>query len=482
MSILDILEPVYKLLPEVKVPEVPPTLKKKIFWTAIALVLFYVMGNINVIGVTGSNAGPLEQLQVILASEIGSIITVGIGPIVLSSIILQLLVGGGLLNIDLTDPKNKSRFTAMQKLFAIILCFVEAGVYVASGLLIPAEGMFIWVVLQVALGSIALLYLDEVVSKYGIGSGIGLFIAANVAGTSFWRIFNPTFFNPSTTTVAIDIANAEGLIFLFMREFGTNFWNAFVSYLTPIIFAVLVFVVVVFAEGMHVNIPIAIGRAGFKSRFPVKFLYVSNIPVILAAALFANIRLLSTVLQGRVNAVPVIGEIINGGLGMLSTVVVPPSGLAQQFLTQGLSPTVFGEIIQSITTLQFIGLGGSMLHGILYIIILTLVAIVFGKFWVEMAGQGPEAISKQLENSGMFIPGFRRDPRIIRQVLDRYIPPITIMGAAFVGLLAGFADLTGALGSGTGILLTVGIVYRLYEELAKAQLLETHPLLAKFLG
>jgi len=482
MSILDALEPVYSLLPEVKVPEVPPTIKKKILWTVLALLLFYVMGNTNVIGIIGSNAGPLEQLQVILASNIGSIITVGIGPIVLSSIILQLLVGGGLLNIDLTVPKDKARFTAMQKLFAIILCFIEAGVYVFSGLLISAEGMFIWVVLQIAFGSIALLYLDEIVSKYGIGSGIGLFIAAGVSGSVFWRMFNPTFFNAVTGETMLDLANADGLLFLFLRQFGTDFWFSFITYLSPLIFAIIVFLVVVFAEGMHVNIPVAVGRAGFKSRFPVKLLYVSNIPVILAVALFANIQLMSVALSGRINAVPFVGDLIDGFLRFLSAVVIPPTNLAQNLLTQGISPIIFDQLIQSILTLQFIGLGGAILHAFFYVVILTSITIVFGKFWVEMAGQGPEKVSEQLQRSGMFIPGFRRDPRIIRQVLDRYIPPITILGSAFVGLLAGFSDLTGALGGGIGILLTVGIVYRLYEELAKAQLLETHPLLGKLLG
>src|SRR3989344_2603146 len=99
-----------------------------------------------------------------------------------------------------------------------------------------------------------------------------------------------------------------------------------------------------------------------------------------------------------------------------------------------------------------------------------------------MAGQGPEAVAGQLQKSGMYVPGFRRDPRIIKKILERYIPPISILGSAFVGLLAGFADLTNALGTGTGILLTVGIVYRLYEDLAKQQVFESNPMLAKLVG
>ena len=73
----------------------------------------------------------------------------------------------------------------------------------------------------------------------------------------------------------------------------------------------------------------------------------------------------------------------------------------------------------------------------------------------------------------MSIPGFRRDERVIVTVLNRYIPTIVIMGSITVGLLAVFADMTGAIGTGTGILLTVGIVYKFYEQLAKDQLFES---------
>ena len=490
MSILDALEPFYRVLPEVKVPEVQPPLKKKILWSAIALILFFIMGNITVLGLEASTAGKLEQLQVILASEIGTLITVGIGPIVLASIILQLLVGGGLLKIDLTEPKDKARFTGLQKLLAVILCFVEAGVYVFSGLLLPVASSplipgisilgfltfnFLVVVLQVALGSIILLYLDEVVSKYGIGSGIGLFIAGGVAGSVFWRFLNPLNLSGEIAIFGQGTSAAAGLLWQFFSNIPSQgFFISFVNNMLPFVFAIIVFLVVVFAEGIHANIPLTVGRGGFKSRFPVKFLYVSNIPVILAVALFANIQLWAAIAAN----VPFIGLFPQ----KLSRVVIAPFGFVETLITQGISPLVLEQIIQSIATLQFIGLGGEIVHAVLYISILTSTCIVFGKFWVEMAGQGPEAVANQLQKSGMFIPGFRRDPRIVRKVLDRYIPPITILGAAFVGLLAGFADLTGALGSGTGILLTVGIVYRLYEELARAQLMELHPMLGRLFG
>lgn len=469
MSALEVLKPIYGLLPEVKTPEVKQTLKKRLIWTAVILLIFFVMGNITLIGISSQSlGGQLEQFQIILASQLGSLITVGIGPIVLASIILQLLIGGGLIKLDLSNPAEKAQFSGTQKLFAIALSFVEAVVYATTGFLVPEPGMFLVVVLQVALGSVLLLYLDEVVSKYGIGSGIGLFIAGGVSGEVIWRIFSPLDLSKN-----ISLTGGSGLLFLFFSEFGTNLGSAIVNALLPIIFTLMVFFVVVYAEGIHVNIPITMGARGSGGRYPVKFLYVSNMPVILAVALFANIQLWAALLKGRV-------PIIDGIIGGLATIVVAPTQLVERLLLEGLSPEIFSQFVQSITSFQFVGLGGEIIHGFLYVAVLTILCVIFGKFWIELGGQGSEKVAAQLDRAGMSIPGFRRDPRVIKQVLDRYIPAITVLGSAFVGILAGVADLTGALGTGTGILLTVGIVYRLYEELAKQQLAEMHPMLAGF--
>ncbi len=469
MSVLEVLKPVYSLFPEVKTPEEKQTLKKRLMWTGIILLIFFLMGNIKLIGISSASlGGQLETAQIVLALKIGTLLSVGIGPIVLSSIILQLLIGGGLIKLDLSNPAEKAQFSGTQKLLAVALSFIEPFFYLVGGLLVANPGMFLIVLLQMAFGALLLLYMDEVVSKYGIGSGVGLFIAAGVAEEILWRAFSPL-----DITRNFNLGDANGLVFLFINNVGANLLGAITQYLLPIVFTLIVFFVVVYAEGIHVNIPITMGSRGSGGRYPVKFLYVSNMPVILAAALFANIQIWASLVKGRV---PILENII----GALAAIVTAPSGLVEKFFLEGLSPQIFTQIIQSLTSLQFVGLGGDIIHGFLYVLILTIMCIIFGKFWIELGGQGSEKVAAQLERAGMSIPGFRRDSRVIKQVLDRYIPTITILGSAFVGILAGFADLTGALGTGTGILLTVGIVYRLYEELAKQQLSEMHPMLGAF--
>ena len=111
-------------------------------------------------------------------------------------------------------------------------------------------------------------------------------------------------------------------------------------------------------------------------------------------------------------------------------------------------------------------------------------SILFAKFWVQTTNMGPDAVAKQIEKSGMQIPGFRRDPRILEKVLARYIPTLTVIGGATVGGLAAIADLLGTIGqaTGTGLLLCVGIYMRMYEQIAKEQAMEMHPVLRSFFG
>ncbi|MDD4983493.1 MAG: preprotein translocase subunit SecY [Candidatus ainarchaeum sp.] len=464
---MSIMDNVFRVIPEVVTPKEKPSLTSKLKWTLLILVVFFVLGMIPIYGLSASAQIGLEHIQYLLASKIGTIISVGIGPIVVASIILQLLVGSKIINMDFSDPAQRAKFSSWQKLLAIILSFFEGFIYVKMGLLAPEPGMFFWVLLQVAVGSIILLYLDEVVKNYGFGSGISLFIAGGVASTILIRIFNP-FTQGAGLSIghaAINFASADGLLWSFFHNIGTSgFLLSFVNNLLPIIFALVVFFIVVYFEGVHVNIPLTVGQRGAMGKYPVKFFYVSNMPVILAAALFANIHLLA--------------QWIAKGTGVFSTIF--------SFIDKVVNPT--RNVVLDVLN-QAIGGGSewsyilsSIGFALLYIVVLTAACVLFGVLWVQMAGQDSGSLANQLNKSGMYLPGFRRDPRVVKGVLDRYIPTITILGSIFVGLMAGFADITGAVGTGMGILLTVDILYRMYEELVREQAPQLLPMLGKFMA
>jgi preprotein translocase subunit SecY len=452
LGLIDSLIGISQRLPEIKKPEKEVLFKEKLIWTLIALVLFFLMANTFVWGLEPVAANEdLKAAQMLLASEFGTLITAGIGPIVMASIFLQLFLGAQLIKLDLSNMEDRAKFQQLQKLFAVVLCFVEAFIYIAGGLIVPKGGSSLlnpmtWVVtLEVAFGSLALLYLDEIVSKYGIGSGVSLFIAAGVSGQLFWQTFS----------IPIGQITQGGIIWRFIFDSPGN-WIL----LLPLLGVIAIFLVVVFAEGIHVNIPITMGYRGTGGRYPVKFLYVSNMPVILAIALFMNVRLWAILVQ----KVPIIGGIMEGISWAVKIPNISGMSLLQGIIVQG--------GINSIT-------GPAIIQAIVFIILLVIACVIFGWFWVQMSNQSTEAVAGQLERAGMQIPGFRRDKRVIEKVLERYIPPVTILGSIFVALLSGFGDLVLAgMASGTGILLTVGIVYRFYEEIAKTQ----QEALSKILG
>ena len=441
------LEPIFTLLPQVRSPDYRVPFKEKLKWTGVILILYFILGQVTLFGLSTTAVDQFAQLRAVLAGSFGSIITLGIGPIVSASIILQLLVGGKIIKLDLSQPRDKMLFQGTQKLLAIIFTVFEGSVLVLTGALAPSSSQFVWIlILQITIGGILIIFLDEVISKWGFGSGVGLFIAGGVAQTIIVGSFN---FLSSPASPGVP----SGAIPQFIYTLTTG--QPDFSLLIPVLAVIVVFLVVVYAESMRVEIPLSYGGVkGARGKYPLKFIYASNMPVILTSALLLNVQLFATLFQKL--GFPILGTYSNGQA---------VSGLALW-----------------LTTPSYSNLFTNPLQVLFYAVIFIASCILFAWLWVELSGIGPKQVSKQLYQMGMQIPGFRSSRSQFERILKKYIPAITIMGGAFVGFLAFGADLTGALGGGTGVLLTVGIVYRLYEELAQEQLMDMHPMLRKFLG
>jgi Preprotein translocase subunit SecY len=181
---LEKLDPILTFIPSIKKPDSPLGFKEKLKWTALIMTVYFLMFSIPAYGVNlvTVTSGIYQLISIIFAARIGSLITVGIGPIVLASILLQLLIGAGLIKLDINDPEQKGRFQGIQKLTAIIIAIIEAYIFAATGYVPLINNSFFGiVVLQLALGAIFVIFLDEMMIKYGITSGINLFIAGGVA-------------------------------------------------------------------------------------------------------------------------------------------------------------------------------------------------------------------------------------------------------------------------------------------------------------
>jgi preprotein translocase subunit SecY len=302
--------------------------------------------------------------------------------------------------------------------------------------------------------------LDELIQKgWGIGSGISLFIVAGITKTIWWNSFALFTVGDGKRYGAIP-ALLEGI---FRGESVWNWihrtggWPDMIGLLTTI----AVFAFVVYIEGMKIELPISHSTyRGFRGKMPIKLLYVSNIPVILAYAVFANVQLLGQQIFFRFNQ-----DSANKALNLLGTFNAttgrPTGGLAYFVSSPGALDAVMADPVRAL----------------IYTIIVVGVCVLFSITWLEIGGLGAENMADQLLGSGMQIPGFRRSRRPLVSLLNRYIPTITIISGLVVGILAALSEFLGVFGSGMGALLCVSILYQYYQTMVQEQVEDLYPFL-----
>jgi len=462
---MQIIRNIVQFIPEVR----PPTEKKldfntKLKWTLIILVSFFVLANITLYGLSTNALERFEYLAIILGTDFGSVISLGIGPIVMSSIILQLLVGSGIFNIDTTSPEGKRDFQALQKLGVIFFIIFEAIVYVVMNALQATQGFVAIVIFQLILGGLLIMFMNEVTEKWGFGSGVSLFIVAGVA----WRLFTGLFqfIGPSGENCLMDFSNtpcAGNLLIIIQSVINGAPREALLS-IAAIVVTVLIYLAVVWAQSLKVEIPLSYDRLrGYNIKWPLAFFYASVIPVILVAALLANLQLFGGILENWLGHATWLGGFSQGQ---------PISGLS---FWLGNSNIVEAIIRGSLTNAQ---IGQAIVHLLFYMVF----AAIFSVFWVKTSGMDEYAQAKNIASSGLQIPGFRKDQRILETILARYVMPLTVMGGLAIGALAAVADLLGALTSGTALLLAVMIMYQFYENIARQHALDMHPAMKKMFG
>jgi preprotein translocase subunit SecY len=444
-------------LPEVKAPtEKKLSFNTKLKWTLIILIGFFVLANIPLYGLSTNSLSRFQYLAIILGTDFGSIISLGIGPIVMASIILQLLVGAKILNINLQDPEGKKYFQALQKMLVFAFILFEAMVYVLMNGLQALPGMTGLVIFQLCLGGLLILFMDEVVQKWGFGSGVSLFIAAGVG----WRLVAALFQFIGTQGGF----QASGQVLVLVASLINGDPTGATKALLAILITAGIFLAVVWAQSLKVEIPLSFDRVrGYGIKWPLNFFYASVIPVILVSALVANFQLVAGLIQNWLGHATILGGFSNG---------TPISGFSFWIHATPLLDALVTGSFRYVYLLQALG------HIIFYVIF----SVIFALFWVNTSGMDAGSQARNIMSSGLQIPGFRRDERVLEAVLKRYVTPLTIMGGAAIGILASVADLFGALVGGTAILLAIMIFYQLYQNIAQQHAVDMHPALKGMFG
>ncbi len=474
-SLRDFIKSVGTVLPEIPKPERKPSLNERFIWTGIALIAYLVMATTPLYGIAGSGASnnPSTFLRVVFASAQGTLMQLGIGPIVTAGLILQLLVGSDIIRLDMSDTADRAIFGSATKLLTIIVIVGESMAYIVGGALGALTGdQAIVIFIQLVIASMLVLLLDEMIQKgWGIGSGVSLFILAGVAQQVMWYTFSPIPFQVAAGVTQIFGFIPGAISQFFAGDIGSilirqNFYPSVMTFsLTIVMILVLIYI-----EGIRVELPItSIKYRGFQGVYPIKLLYVSNIPVILVSALGANVTFFAELL-GRYNSTSqpwwyhyiAVFPTVNG-----TTQYSSPVGGLIYYLT---GPTSFGETI------------ADPIHTVIFLLFLVGMSVIFARLWVEIGGLNARAVAKNLMDADVQVPGFRRSGLSIEQMLNRYIPTLTIIGGILIGLIAGVADIVGVFGTGIGMLLMVDIILQYYQMLLKEQVEEVSPALAGLIG
>jgi len=326
--------------------------------------------------------------------------------------------------------------------------------------------------IQIFIGAMLIYFMDEVVSKWGIGSGVSLFIIAGVSQQIITGLINwvpdqsgwATGVIPRWIEIARQVPPYEilegGLTFLFQHQ------------LIALISTIAIFFLVVYLESTRLEIPLAHSMArGARGRFPIKLLYASVLPMILVRALQASIQGFGRMFYSR--GITIFGTYegntaVSGLMYYLDPIYSPWDWFPS--LVHAAYPNIVGwQIALRLSVdLAFMIIGG----------------MIFALFWINTTGMGAKDVASHIYRSGLQIPGHRRNPATIERMMEGYIPKIAIMGGAILGVLAVLANMFGTLGqaSGTGLLLAVSIAYRLYEDIASEQMMEMYPMMRRFFG
>ena len=495
---LQAVRPFMSITPEVVKPTREVSFNEKLIWTFGAFIIYFVMTSTPIIGTNIEGGDPFAFMRTITASTQGSLAELGIGPIVTAGLIMQILVGSKIINVNMGDPEERSLYTGAQKVMSVLMTIIEATAFLIGGTYGTdlTAGDQLLIISQLLAAGIIIILLDEMVQKgWGLGSGISLFIAGGVGLQIFQGLFAPN----NIIEGAQNVTSARGIVLAIIYWIGEEgplvaFGNLFFRYnmdpafqlnlpslsILSVIATVVVFIIVIYFESMRIEIPISYAQyKGIRSTYPIKLLYVSNIPVILTSAVFADIYFIAQMVwnsAGGVGTTNVLAQFLGTfRIDADSQQFIPTGGLVY-FLTPPRS------LIGDLGVINFAEPVTSIVRALIYAVILVILSVIFSVMWLETAGMGPRDVANQFLQSGMQMPGWRRSKKIVERRLEMYIPTIAVIGGLFIGVLAAFVDFLGAIGSGMGILLSVSIMRQYFELISKERVAEMNPALRGFLG
>ena len=456
IRLIYLIEPIANYIPYVPKPTIPIKSNEKLIWTGMVLFIYLIYSQIPLYGIYKTrDADPLHYMRVILASSRGTLSELGISPIITSSFLLGIMKALRFLSFDPNVKEDKIRFEQTMKFVAIVITFGQAIAYVVGGMYGPVNliGYFnsVLLIAQLVIGGIIIIILDEVLSqKYGLISGISLFVATNICENFMWKCFSPF---TITNQRGIEYEGAIIAFFHFLitkknkyQAISLAFFRQSAPNLSQVLATLLIILLVIYLWKFKIEIKLSNKKMpGTSFSQPIKLFYSSTTPVIVMNTFISNISTFSQILYQKYQhnlLIKLLGTwaTINGeqvATGGIAYFVTPPKNF-YDFVTHPLKSFV-------------------------YVFLILYVSGLFTETMVNITGKGASDMARGLKHEGFFIEGIKENEESIYKKLNKIIPTVSFLSGMLIAALQILADLIGAIGSGTGILLLVSTILEVHE-------------------
>ncbi|KAJ1278751.1 hypothetical protein BS78_04G102700 [Paspalum vaginatum] len=441
---LHLIRPLATLMPAVRRADRVVPFSRRALYTGISMSVFLVCSHLPLYGVPAASAGadPLYWVRALLASNRGTLMELGVGPVVTAGTVMQVVTGSKLLRVDQNVRGDRDLTDAARKALAVAIALAEAAAHVLLGMYGPVGALRgALIVLQLVTASVLVVFLDELFDKgYGLRgcSAISLLSATNTCGQVVWHAFSPMTVNKEFEGAVLAVIHQavkapRALVATMLRRHLPNVASLLATF--------LVLLAAVYLEGVRILLPLqSRDTRGRRATFPIKLLYTSTMPIVLHSAAVSALYMVSQLLHySRFLG----GTMLARTLGVwkqASHAAVPVGGLVY-YVTP---PASFGA---------------DPLHALIYVVLLLTSCAFLSQAWAAASGSSARDVARQLADQRLALPGRREGSTYLQ--LRHYIPTAAAIGGLCVGALTIFADMTGVIGTGTGIMLAATVVYSL---------------------
>lgn len=439
MKAIHLIRPILSVVPAVEKPTAAVPFRERVLWSICAIMIYMVCSNLPLYGVqrAHTSSDPFYWMRVILASNRGTLMDLGVSPLISTGMAMQLLVGSKVIDVNLDVKEDRLLYMAAQKVVGLLVTIGVATVSVMSGmygdLSAIGVGNAMLIVAQLFLAGLVLLMLDELLQRgYGLCSGISLFTASHVCETVVWKALSTRTINTGRGTEFEGAIIALFHLFIVRRNkfqaisealFRQNLPN-----LTSLLATCLIFAACVYVQGLRVELTIKLQKArGTEQRYPIKLLYTSNMPIILHTAFVSNMYFISQMMYKQSPSSPFIKLFGDWAVTSNEAASIPVGGLAYYISP----PATFSAFLHD------------PFHAIFYLVFTLTACAIFGRMWTEVSGTSVRHVSRLFRDNQAVMKGHR--DTATSSVLRRYIPIAAALGGICIGLISVLADFLGKL-------------------------------------